>query len=247
MTGSLSRKAGEGRGEGACAPRALTPTLSRERERGQDGGARQLSTMNTTFVYLASQSPRRAQLLDQLGVAHRPLLPAPDEDAEALEAERDGEAPADYVQRVTRAKLDAAVARLHARALPPAPILCADTTVALGPRILGKPRDADDAAATLRALSGGEHHVYTAVALAHGTRRRLALSDSVVRFAALPEATIGRYVASGEPFGKAGSYAIQGPISAWIERVEGSYSGIMGLPLFETRALLAEAGVATAP
>ncbi|MBZ8140025.1 septum formation inhibitor Maf [Rubrivivax gelatinosus] len=203
--------------------------------------------MKPGFVYLASQSPRRAQLLDQLGVAHRPLLPAPDEDAESLEAEREGEAPADYVQRVTRAKLDAALARLQARALPPAPILCADTTVALGPRILGKPRDADDAAATLRALSAGVHHVYTAVAVAAGTRRLLALSDSRVVFAALPDDTIARYVASGEPFGKAGSYAIQGPISAWIERVEGSYSGIMGLPLFETRALLAEAGITCAP
>ncbi|BAL97187.1 Maf family protein [Rubrivivax gelatinosus] len=203
--------------------------------------------MKPAFVYLASQSPRRAQLLDQLGVAHRPLLPAPDEDAEALEAERDGEAPADYVQRVTLAKLDAAVARLHARALPPAPVLCADTTVALGMRILGKPRDAADAAATLRALSGGEHHVYTAVAVAHGARRELALSDSVVRFAVLPELAIERYVASGEPFGKAGSYAIQGPISAWIERIDGSYTGIMGLPLFETRVLLAQAGIAAAP
>jgi len=193
------------------------------------------------FVYLASQSPRRAQLLAQLGVEHRLLLA--DEDAEHLEAERAGEAPADYVRRVTLAKLRAARPRLAQRALAPAPILAADTTVALGRRILGKPRDADDAAATLGALSGRWHKVLTAVALSHGRRHLLAVSESRVRFAPLPPATIAAYVAGGEPFGKAGAYAIQGPISAWIERVEGSYSGIMGLPLFETRELLARARV----
>lgn len=195
------------------------------------------------FAYLASQSPRRAQLLDQIGVAHRALLPGPDEDAEALEAERRGEAPADYVQRVTLAKLQAARRRLAGRGLAPAPILAADTTVALGRRILGKPADADDAAATLAALSGRWHQVLTAVAVSHGRRHLLALSVSRVKFAPLPARTIREYVAGGEPFGKAGSYAIQGPISGWIERVEGSYSGIMGLPLYEARSLLAQARV----
>ena len=117
-----------------------------------------------TFVYLASQSPRRAQLLDQLGVAHRPLLADADEDAEALEAERAGESPRGYVQRVTLAKLAAAQRRSRDRGLPPAPILAADTTVALGRRILGKPRDAADAAAMLAALSGRSHRVLTAPA-----------------------------------------------------------------------------------
>lgn len=195
------------------------------------------------FVWLASQSPRRAQLLDQLGVAHRPLLPGPDEDAEALEAERAGESPADYVRRVTLAKLRAARRRLLQRGQPAAPILCADTTVALGRRILGKPRDAADAAATLAALAGRWHAVLTAVAVSHGTRNLLALSTSRVRFAPLPQRAIDAYVASGEPFGKAGSYAVQGPIAAWIERIDGSHSGIMGLPLFETRALLARCRV----
>ena len=195
------------------------------------------------FVWLASQSPRRLQLLEQLGVAQRPLLPGPDEDAESLEAERAGEPPEDYVCRVTRAKLQAARQRLAARGLEPAPILCADTTVALGRRILGKPVDAADAARTLAALSGRTHRVLTAVAVSRGARTLLALSTSRVRFGVLPPAVIERYVAEGEPFGKAGAYAIQGRIAAFIERIEGSHSGIVGLPLYETRRLLAEAGV----
>jgi septum formation protein len=195
------------------------------------------------FTWLASQSPRRLQLLEQLGVAQRPLLPGPDEDAEALEAERPGERPEDYVCRVTRAKLQAARRRLAARGLEPAPILCADTTVALGRRILGKPADAEDAARTLAALSGRTHRVLTAVAVSRGARTLLALSTSRVRFGVLPPAVIERYVAEGEPFGKAGAYAIQGRIAAFIERIDGSHSGIVGLPLFETRRLLVEAGV----
>jgi septum formation protein len=195
------------------------------------------------FVYLASQSPRRAQLLDQLGVAHRPLSPDTDEDAEALEAVRAGELPLDYVRRVTRLKLGAARARLHQRGLPVAPILCADTTVALGRRILGKPLDDDQAAEMLRALSGRTHRVLTAVAVSAGTRSLLATSVSRVRFAALSERTIRRYLASGEPRGKAGAYAIQGRIAAWVEHIEGSHSGIMGLPLHETTLLLARARV----
>ena len=195
------------------------------------------------FVYLASQSPRRAQLLGQLGVQHRTLLPDAHEDAEALEQERPGELPADYVQRVTVAKLQAARQRLRQRGLAPAPILCADTTVALGRRILGKPADADEARSTLHALSGRSHRVLTAVAVATGSKVLRALSVSHVRVAALTPALVEAYVESGEPFGKAGAYAIQGPLAGWIAHIEGSHSGIMGLPLHETATLLHRARV----
>jgi len=185
-------------------------------------------------VYLASQSPRRSQLLDQLGVRHTLLLPGADEDAEALEAVLPGEAPAGYVQRVTRLKLDAALQRRIARGLPDAPVLCADTTVALGRSILGKPRDAAHAARMLARLSGRSHRVLTAVALGQGARVVQALSVSQVRFSAMDARDIETYVASGEPMGKAGAYAVQGLAAAYIARISGSYSGIMGLPLFET-------------
>ena len=194
------------------------------------------------FIYLASQSPRRAQLLGQLGVKHALLLADADEDAEALEAVLAHEAPAAYVQRVTALKLDAAVARLRRRSLAEAPVLCADTTVALGRTILGKPADADDAARMLRLLSGSTHRVLTAVALQQGEQRHAALSTSRVRFAPLTDAQIGRYVEGGEPMGKAGAYAIQGAAAAFVEHLSGSYSGIMGLPMFETSALLRAIG-----
>lgn len=194
-------------------------------------------------VYLASQSPRRLQLLAQIGVQPELLLPDDDEDAEALEALRPGELPAGYVVRVTRAKLRAAVARHARRSLLPGAILCADTTVALGRRILGKPADAAEAAATLRALSGRTHRVLTAVALQCGRRGRQVLQVSHVRVAPMPATAIDAYVESGEPFGKAGAYAIQGALAGWIEHVDGSHSGIMGLPLFETAQLLRAAGV----
>ncbi|ODU08919.1 MAG: septum formation inhibitor Maf [Rubrivivax sp. SCN 71-131] len=201
------------------------------------------------FVYLASQSPRRVQLLTQLGVAHEPLRPDVDEDAEGLERACPGELPLAYVQRVTLAKLGAARQRLARRGLPPAPILVADTTVALGRRLLGKPAHAGEARHMLQALSGRTHRVLTAVAVAvdgtaaGGTWQALETSVSRVRFAPLGQEVIERYVASGEPFGKAGAYAIQGRIAAWIEHLSGSYSGVMGLPLFETARLLARAGV----
>lgn len=195
------------------------------------------------FVYLASQSPRRRQLLDQLGVRHELLLPGAEEDAEALEAEQRGELPLAYVERVTRAKLQAARQRLKTRGLPAAPILCSDTTVALGRRILGKPLDAADAAATLAALSGRSHRVLTAVAVHDGRRIGVAVSVSTVKFAVLPADTITAYVASGEPFGKAGAYAIQSALAGRIAHIAGSYSGIMGLPLYETAELLREARV----
>jgi septum formation protein len=156
------------------------------------------------FIYLASQSPRRRQLLEQLGVRHELLLPDAEEDAESLEAVLRNEAPATYVQRVTGLKLDAAVARMKRRKLPPAPILCSDTTVAMGRVIYGKPGDAKDAVRMLSGLSGGTHRVLTAVAVQAGRRRFEALSTSRVSFDELAPAEIRRYVASGEPMGKAG-------------------------------------------
>lgn len=194
------------------------------------------------FLYLASQSPRRRQLLEQLGVSHELLLPDADEDAEAIEAVAGREAPARYVQRVTALKLDAAVARHQRRGLPPGPILCSDTTVALGRTIYGKPADAADARRMLSELAGTTHRVLTAVAVQQGRRRLAALSVSSVRFAPMSPAQVRRYVAGGEPMGKAGAYAVQGAAAAFIAHIGGSYSGIMGLPMFETAGLLRQLG-----
>jgi len=199
------------------------------------------------FIYLASQSPRRRELLGQIGVRHELLLADADEDIEALEATRAGESPDAYVERVTRAKLRAADRRLRARGLTPAPILCADTTVVLGTCILGKPVGAAEATRMLASLSGRSHRVVTAVAVSARGRSRLATSVSRVRFATLTHDRIERYLATGEPFGKAGAYAIQSGAAAWIEKIEGSYTGIMGLPLHETAALLEWAGVDVRP
>lgn len=196
------------------------------------------------FVYLASQSPRRRQLLEQLGVQYELLLADDGEDAEALELVLKNEAPAAYVKRVTGLKLDAATVRLTQRKLPPAPVLCSDTTVALGRTIYGKPDDAQDAARMLSELAGRTHRVLTAVAVQQGTQRFEALSDSRVRFEAMTPAQIRAYVATGEPLGKAGAYAIQGRVAMHITRINGSYSGIMGLPLWETAWLLRAAGLA---
>lgn len=203
-------------------------------------------TLLHPFVYLASQSPRRAQLLAQIGVEHRLLVADDREDAERLEEARTGELPGDYVRRVTLAKLQAARARLRRRRLPEAPILAADTTVALGRRMLAKPADAAEAAAMLRSLSGRSHRVLTAVAVSHGRMNLLEVSTSTVRFATLSDGMIQRYIESGEPFGKAGAYAIQSAIAGWIDDLRGSHSGVMGLPLAETTRLLVRARVATA-
>ncbi|WP_090046242.1 nucleoside triphosphate pyrophosphatase [Limnohabitans sp. 2KL-27] len=195
------------------------------------------------FIYLASQSPRRSQLLDQIGLAHKLLLAGPDEDAESLEEVRGAEAPGRYVARVTGLKLDAAVQRLKRQGLPAAPVLCADTTVCLGRDILGKPADEADAVRMLQRLAGQNHRVLTAVAVQMGTKRMSAVSESWVRFAPMTTAQIRAYVATGEPMGKAGAYGVQGKAAAHIEQIRGSYSGIMGLPLFETAALLRSLGV----
>ncbi|MES2363160.1 MAG: Maf family protein [Pseudomonadota bacterium] len=197
----------------------------------------------TDFIYLASQSPRRRQLLEQLGVPYELLLPDADEDAEALEAVLENEAPTAYVKRVTGLKLDAAVARLKQRQLKPAPILCSDTTVALGRTIYGKPDDAKDARRMLAELSGTTHRVLTAVAVQSGRRRFAALSTSRVSFEAMTGAQIRAYVATGEPMGKAGAYAVQGRAALHITRINGNYSGIMGLPLRETATLLRSVGI----
>ncbi len=196
------------------------------------------------FIYLASQSPRRRQLLEQIGVRFELLLPGSDEDAEALEAVLPGEAPEAYVERVTRAKLDAARDRWKRRGLAPAPILAADTTVAIGRSMLGKPADAQEAHDMLARLSGRTHRVISGVAVAASAAPRArvlsALNITRVRFRAVSAAEIAAYVQSGEPMGKAGAYAIQSAASAWVERIEGSYSGVMGLPLFETSQLIAQ-------
>lgn len=194
--------------------------------------------MNVDFVYLASKSPRRAELLRQIGVRFELLLGHDEAAAEALEHPLTGEMPSAYVTRVTLAKADAARARLVERELAPAPILAADTTVALGSRILGKPATHDEAVAMLAALSGRTHQVLTAIALVRGARIQHALSRSRVRFARISRAEIEAYVAGGEPMDKAGGYAVQGAAAAFIRRIDGSYSGIMGLPLFETAHLL---------
>ena len=198
------------------------------------------------FIYLASQSPRRSQLLAQIGIRHELLLPDADgahaEDAEALEAVLPGESPTAYVQRVTHLKLDAAVARHARRGLAAGAIVCADTTVALGSQIFGKSADAEEAQRMLAQLAGQTHHVFTAVAVQCAAQRWAALSVSQVTFAPLTPAQIAAYVASGEPMGKAGAYAIQGPAQQYVRHLAGSYSGIMGLPLYETAALLRQVG-----
>ena len=199
--------------------------------------------MMPSFVYLASQSPRRRQLLEQLGVRYELLLPNATEDAEALEVVLKNEAPAAYVKRVTNLKLDAAVARLKQQQLQPAPILCSDTTVALGRIIYGKPNDAKDAKRMLADLSGKSHRVLTAVAVQSGRKRFDALSTSKVTFDEMTQKQISAYVATGEPLGKAGAYAVQGRAALYITKIDGSYSGIMGLPIRETALLLQAAGI----
>ncbi len=195
------------------------------------------------FIYLASQSPRRAQLLEQIGVKFELLLPDANEDAESLETALPNEAPARYVARVTALKLQAAVARMRRRGLPAAPVLCSDTTVALGRTIYGKPADAAHARRMLGELSGHTHLVLTAVAVQKGNAQVQALSISKVTFAAMTAAQVRAYVATGEPMGKAGAYAVQGRAAVHIAHITGSYSGIMGLPMFETAQLLRTLGV----
>ncbi len=194
------------------------------------------------FIYLASQSPRRRELLAQLGVRYELLLPSADEDAEALELVLPNEAPMAYVKRVTQLKLDAALVRLKQRGLPAAPVLCSDTTVACGRIIYGKPADEADAAHILTALAGKTHRVLTAVVLGAVHKRELLVCESRVTFSAMSASQIQVYIASGEPMGKAGAYGVQGRAAAFISHMSGSYSGIMGLPMYETAQLLRSFG-----
>lgn len=202
-----------------------------------------------SFIYLASQSPRRQELLKQIGVRFEMLLPSPDEDSESIEKPLPREKARAYVERVTLAKSAAALSRWQKSNLPWAPILCADTTVSLpnspDHEILGKPSDPADAARILNLLSGKVHEVLTAVAITiNPAQKPIALVQvSRVQFAELSPAQIAGYIASGEPFGKAGAYGIQGLGGAFIPSIQGSYSGIMGLPIYETQQLLEIAGL----
>ena len=206
-----------------------------------------------SLIYLASQSPRRQEILTQIGVKFQLLLADPSEDVESLEIQLPDEPALIYVRRVTLAKLAAAKQRLHARGLDLAPILCADTTVALiledGKEIiLGKPANQQDAKRILQLLSGKTHDVHTAVAVlsnAHinDDQPKLLVSSSQVTFKSLTDEEINAYISTNEPMGKAGAYGIQGIGGCLISRISGSYSGIMGLPLFETSQLLNETGV----
>jgi len=188
-------------------------------------------------IVLASASERRSRLLDQIGVVHRCVA------ADIDESPRAGESPADYVHRLAREKA-AAVVVGRAGGRPATPVLAADTTVVLDGRIFGKPADEDDCVAMLSALAGRTHEVLTAVALRHEGVLREAGSTSRVTFRAIETQECRRYWASGEPAGKAGAYAIQGLGAVFVSRLDGSYSGVMGLPLYETAGLLDAAGVA---
>jgi septum formation protein len=191
-------------------------------------------------IYLASRSPRRRELLSQVGVRYHLLLfrSRPDSPPDVDESILANEQPDTYVERVARAKAQAGWRLLRLRNLPFAPVLAADTTVALDGQILGKPADRKEAAAILAALSGRRHDVFTAVALMRDERIDSAVSRSEVQFKQLSPEEIAQYVATGECDDKAGAYAIQGRAARFIMELRGSYSGVMGLPLFETGQLL---------
>ncbi|MES2585696.1 MAG: Maf family protein [Pseudomonadota bacterium] len=203
-----------------------------------------------SYIYLASQSPRRQELLKQIGVQFEMLIAEPGEDTETLEVPLPNEKARNYVERVTFTKSAVALARWQSSGKPWAPILCADTTVSLpanpAGEILGKPSDAADAARILEMLSGKVHEVLTAVVLTIDpkTNPLCLVQVSEVEFAHLTETQINSYIQSGEPFGKAGAYGIQGLGGAFIPSIKGSYSGIMGLPIFEVNQLLDFAKVA---
>ena len=191
-------------------------------------------------IYLASRSLRRRELLSQIGVRFHLLLfrARPGEDAEVDESPLAAEEPGAYVERTARAKAEAGWRRLLQRNLPLAPVLAADTTVALEGRIFGKPADRGEAAEMLAALSGRAHEVLTAAALKQGDWLESAVSRSEVRLKKLSEEEIRQYVATGECDDKAGAYAIQGRAARFVIELRGSYSGVMGLPLYETSQLL---------
>jgi septum formation protein len=195
-------------------------------------------------IYLASRSPRRRELLAQVGVRFDLLLfrVPPREDAEVNEDWQPGETPEAYVQRVAHAKAEFGADLIARRAIIARPVLAADTTLDLDGEVVGKPRDEADAIAILTRLSGRSHRVLTAIAMAQGERIEQRLSVSTVRFRPLGADEIKRYVQSGEPMDKAGAYGIQGRAALFIEEIHGSHSGIVGLPLCETALLLREFG-----
>jgi septum formation protein len=196
-------------------------------------------------IYLASKSPRRRDLMRQLGVPFEELhlRESPGRAADVVEQAEDGEPPLHYVERIARTKASVAWKRMEQRRMAPHPVLGADTEVVLDGEVYGKPRDAAHAREMLGRLSGRTHEVLTGVALRHGDDVAFAMSVSRVSFRALEAGEIARYVESGEPLDKAGAYGIQGRAGAFVARLEGSYSGVMGLPLFETAGLLAKAGI----
>ena len=196
------------------------------------------------MIYLASNSPRRRELLQQIHVHFEPLLfRGPGRhDHDMAEDVLPGEDAVTYVQRVANAKAVGGIQRMRWRELPPRLLLAADTTLELDGDIVGKPEDGEHAVAVLRRLSGRTHRVLTAVVLSDGERYASRLSTSEVRFRALSEGEVRDYVATGEAADKAGAYGIQGRAALFIEEILGSYTGIMGLPLFETGALLQEFG-----
>jgi septum formation protein len=200
-----------------------------------------------TRIYLASQSPRRRELLKQIGVNFEMLLMRTDPRRNMAVDEKPhaDEQPDSYVRRVAQTKAETGYATLRFRNLPPAPVLAADTAVALEGKIFGKPGGAEQAAAMLRQLSGKEHQVLSAVAIALEEHVEVALSVSTVRFATLSEERIRRYLHTREYTDKASGYAIQGQAAAFVEHLSGSYSGVMGLPLFETVQLLQHFGYPT--
>ena len=200
---------------------------------------------NDQKIYLASKSPRRRELLRQIGVDFELLLLRDQSGrvADVTELVLPGEAAADYVHRVTREKADAAMQTILARHLPLRPVLSADTTVVLDQDILGKPANPAEASDMLHRLSGRTHQVLTSVALRRGEDIWQVTQRSDVTFAALTEEIIRAYCAGAEPYDKAGGYGIQGHAASFIAHMAGSYTGIMGLPLFETAQLLKQAGL----
>ena len=200
---------------------------------------------NAPSLYLASRSPRRQELLHQLGVNFDmlKLREAPGRPHDVIEMALDDEPPLHYVERIARTKATIGAQLMVRRGLAPLPVLGADTEVALEGAIFGKPRDAIDAARMLTLLSGRTHHVFTVVAISRGDEVLAEISTTAVTFRELAADEIARYVATGESADKAGAYAIQGRAAAFVSRIEGSYSGVMGLPLFETALLLARIGV----
>lgn len=192
-------------------------------------------------LYLASASPRRRELLTQIGLPHAVLrVPAPPGEDEP---QHPGESAADYVRRTARDKAERGRDWLRAQSLPIMPLLAADTTVILDGQVLGKPADRDDAIRILQALSGQTHQVHTAVALWSGERLLESVSITEVQMRPLQADEIARYCDSGEPYGKAGAYGIQGLAGTFVSHIAGSYTGVMGLPLFETANLLRAAGI----